>query len=59
MTPNQEISLAVKALKIGNKVRELRQKNRFTLQDLAAKPGLSPFLSQSKMTMWCLRGHFG
>jgi len=44
---NQEISLAVKAFKIGNKVRELRQKNRFTLQDLAIKTGLSkPFLSQ-------------
>lgn len=44
---NQEISLAVKAFKIGNKVRELRQKNRFTLQDLATKTGLSkPFLSQ-------------
>jgi len=47
MTQDPEISLAVKALKIGNKVRELRQKNRFTLQDLAAKTGLSkPFLSQ-------------
>jgi transcriptional regulator with XRE-family HTH domain len=47
MTPEQDISMAVKALKIGNKVRELRQKNRFTLQDLAAKTGLSkPFLSQ-------------
>jgi transcriptional regulator with XRE-family HTH domain len=47
MTQSQEISLAVKALKIGNKVRELRQKNRYTLQDLAAKTGLSkPFLSQ-------------
>jgi len=44
---DQEISLAVKAFKIGNKVRELRQKNRFTLQDLAIKTGLSkPFLSQ-------------
>jgi transcriptional regulator with XRE-family HTH domain len=44
---NQEITLAVKAFKIGNKVRELRQKNRFTLQDLATKTGLSkPFLSQ-------------
>lgn len=44
---NQEISLAVKAFKIGNKVRELRQKNRNTLQDLASKTGLSkPFLSQ-------------
>ncbi len=42
-----DISLAVKALKIGGKVRELRQKNRFTLQDLAVKTGLSkPFLSQ-------------
>jgi transcriptional regulator with XRE-family HTH domain len=47
MTQDPEISLAVKALKIGNKVRELRQKNRYTLQDLAAKTGLSkPFLSQ-------------
>ncbi len=47
MTQDQEISLAVKALKIGNKVRELRQKNRYTLQDMAAKTGLSkPFLSQ-------------
>jgi transcriptional regulator with XRE-family HTH domain len=44
---DQEISLAVKAFKIGNKVRELRQKNRYTLQDLAIKTGLSkPFLSQ-------------
>ncbi|NTW35602.1 MAG: helix-turn-helix domain-containing protein [Syntrophobacteraceae bacterium] len=47
LSRNQEISLAVKAFKIGNKVRELRQKNRFTLQDLAIKTGLSkPFLSQ-------------
>ncbi|NLI33853.1 MAG: helix-turn-helix domain-containing protein [Deltaproteobacteria bacterium] len=47
MSANQDITIAVKALKIGNKVRELRQKNRFTLQDLAAKTGLSkPFLSQ-------------
>lgn len=42
-----DISLAVKAFKIGNKVRDLRQKNRYTLQDLAVKTGLSkPFLSQ-------------
>lgn len=42
-----DINLAVRALKIGNKVRELRQKNRYTLQDLAVKTGLSkPFLSQ-------------
>jgi transcriptional regulator with XRE-family HTH domain len=44
---NLDIGLAVKALKIGKKVRELRQKNRYTLQDLAEKTGLSkPFLSQ-------------
>jgi len=44
---DQDISLAVKALKIGNKVKELRQKNRYTLQDLAARTGLSkPFLSR-------------
>src|SRR5512147_1034660 len=44
---DKDISLAVRAFKIGNKVRELRQKNRYTLQDLAAKTGLSkPFLSQ-------------
>jgi len=47
MSATQDITIAVNALKIGNKVRELRQKNRFTLQDLAAKTGLSkPFLSQ-------------
>ena len=41
------ISLEVKALKIGSKVRELRQKKHYTLQDVAAKSGLSkPFLSQ-------------
>ncbi len=42
-----DISLDVKALKLGSKVRELRQKKRYTLQDVAAKTGLSkPFLSQ-------------
>ena len=42
-----DISLEVKALKIGSKVRELRQKKHHTLQDVAAKTGLSkPFLSQ-------------
>ncbi len=47
MPRNIDISLAVKAFKIGNKIRELRQKNRYTLQDLATKTGLSkPFLSQ-------------
>ena len=41
------IVLDVKALKLGRKVRELRQKNQYTLQDVAAKTGLSkPFLSQ-------------
>lgn len=44
---NTDIGLAVKALKIGKKVRELRQRNRYTLQDLASRTGLSkPFLSQ-------------
>lgn len=47
MPEKDDISLAVKAFKIGSKVRELRQKNRYTLQDLAARSGLSkPFLSQ-------------
>ena len=42
-----DISLEVKALKIGSKVRELRQKKHYTLQDVAAKTGLSkPLLSQ-------------
>lgn len=42
-----DIGIAVKAFNIGNKVKELRQKNHLTLQDLAAKTGLSkPFLSQ-------------
>jgi transcriptional regulator with XRE-family HTH domain len=47
MPNDAEITLAVRALKIGNKVRELRHKHRNTLQDLAIKTGLSkPFLSQ-------------
>ena len=42
-----DIKLEVKALKLGSKVRELRQKKHYTLQDVAAKTGLSkPFLSQ-------------
>jgi transcriptional regulator with XRE-family HTH domain len=42
-----DISLDVKALKLGSKVRELRQNKHYTLQDVAAKTGLSkPFLSQ-------------
>lgn len=44
---NDSASTDVRALKIGSKVRELRQKNQYTLQDVAAKTGLSkPFLSQ-------------
>ncbi len=47
MDQNEDINLAVKALKIGNKLRELRLKNQYTLQDLAAKTDLSkPFISQ-------------
>ncbi|QCQ22540.1 helix-turn-helix domain-containing protein [Desulfoglaeba alkanexedens] len=47
MGDKNDIQLAVKALQIGHKVRELRQKHRYTLQDLAHKTGLSkPFLSQ-------------
>ena len=39
--------LDVKALKLGSKIRELRSKKNYTLQDVAAKTGLSkPFLSQ-------------
>ena len=46
-TQQADIELAVRALKIGSKVRELRQKYKYTLQDLAEKTGLSkPFLSQ-------------
>jgi transcriptional regulator with XRE-family HTH domain len=45
-TPDN-VNLEVKALKLGSKVRELRQKRQYTLQDLAARTGLSkPFLSQ-------------
>ncbi|MBW1974993.1 MAG: helix-turn-helix transcriptional regulator [Deltaproteobacteria bacterium] len=44
---NNNVSVAVKALKIGTKIRELRTKHHYTLQDLADKTGLSkPFLSQ-------------
>lgn len=42
-----DITLDIKALKLGSKVRELRQTKHYTLQDVAAKTGLSkPFLSQ-------------
>lgn len=44
---NNSATTDAKALKIGSKVRELRQKHQYTLQDVAAKTGLSkPFLSQ-------------
>lgn len=47
MAGKDEIQLAVKALKIGQKIRDLRQSHKFTLQDLAVKTGFSkPFLSQ-------------
>ncbi|SFM99916.1 helix-turn-helix domain-containing protein [Thermodesulforhabdus norvegica] len=47
MPDDHDVSVAVKALKIGTKVKELRMKHRYTLQDLANKTGLSkPFLSQ-------------
>jgi len=48
---NDSASMDVRALKIGSKVRELRQKHQYTLQDVAAKTGLSkPFLSQIETT---------
>lgn len=43
----KQIDPALEDLGIGAKVRELRQKRRYTLQDLSAKTGLSkPLLSQ-------------
>jgi transcriptional regulator with XRE-family HTH domain len=41
MTEHQGMTPGVDALKIGRKIKELREKNRYTLQDLAAKTGLS------------------
>lgn len=47
MTNENDVSMAMKALKIGTKVRELRIKHKYTLKDLESKTGLSkPFLSQ-------------
>ncbi len=40
----EDLSIAVKALQIGSKVRELREKKRYTLQELSAKTGLSKAL---------------
>ncbi len=43
----KKIDPALEDLGIGQKIRELRQKRRYTLQDLSAKTGLSkPLLSQ-------------
>ena len=41
MSEHQDVSPAVEAFKIGTKVKELREKNRYTLQDMVAKTGLS------------------
>lgn len=41
---DQELQIAVKALQIGNKIRELREKKRYTLQELSLKTGLSKAL---------------
>lgn len=40
MAGNQDESMAMESLRIGNKVRELREKKRFTLHDMTAKTGL-------------------
>jgi transcriptional regulator with XRE-family HTH domain len=37
---NEEQASAVAAFKVGTKVREFREKNHFTLEDLAAKTGI-------------------
>ncbi|RPJ07856.1 MAG: XRE family transcriptional regulator [Deltaproteobacteria bacterium] len=41
MTEREQVGLGVEGLKLGEKVKELREKNRYTLQDLAAKTGFS------------------
>ena len=41
MPQGEQTSFAVEELKIGGKIKYLREKNFFTLQDLAAKTGLS------------------
>ncbi|MBA4392631.1 MAG: Cro/Cl family transcriptional regulator [Desulfobacca sp.] len=40
MGVDRNIHWEIEAFKIGNKIKELREKNRYTLQDLAAKTGL-------------------
>ena len=44
MTQDQDSASAVSELGIGRKLRTLREKHRFTLEDLAAKTGLSKSL---------------
>jgi len=39
MVADRIIQGEIEAFKIGNKIKELREKNRYTLQDLAAKTG--------------------
>lgn len=47
MRSQDDIDVEIKALKLGSKVRKLRQNKHYTLQDVATKTGLSkPFLSQ-------------
>jgi len=41
MTDQQQVDAGVEELKIGDKMKELRQKNRYTFQDLSAKTGLT------------------
>jgi transcriptional regulator with XRE-family HTH domain len=41
MTENQDESMSREALRIGSKIKELREKGRFTLHDMTAKTGLS------------------
>jgi transcriptional regulator with XRE-family HTH domain len=40
MTESRNEDFAVQAFRIGDKVKELREKQRYTLQDMAAKTGL-------------------
>lgn len=40
----ENVTLAVKALQIGSKIRDLRERHRYTLQDLSAKTRLSKAL---------------
>jgi transcriptional regulator with XRE-family HTH domain len=47
MRSQDDIDMEIRALKLGSKIRKLRQNKHYTLQDVATKTGLSkPFLSQ-------------